>query len=91
MLLIYGGLLVLTYRDLPARPPGFIPQQDQGRLIISVQLPDSASLQRTQAAMAIVQQIAQETPGVAHTVAICGFVVSAAGKRFQFRLDVHRA
>ena len=53
-------------------PTGFIPQQDQGRLIVNVQLPDSASLQRTQEAMAQVDKIARETPGVAHTVAIAG-------------------
>ena len=52
VLLVYGGLLVLTYWVFQRAPPGFIPQQDQGRLIVNVQLPDSASLQRTKEAMA---------------------------------------
>ncbi len=47
VLMIYGGLLVLTYGTFKRAPSGFIPEQDQGRLILSVQLPDSASLQRT--------------------------------------------
>ncbi len=42
----------MTYRVFQRAPLGFIPQQDQGRLILSVQLPDSASLQRTEEAMA---------------------------------------
>src|SRR5262249_32766249 len=51
---------------------GFIPEQDQGRLICNIQLPDSSSLQRTMAAMAKVDEIVRETPGVAHTVTISG-------------------
>ena len=43
VLLAYGGLLVLTVRGVHAAPTGFVPQQDQGRVIAAVQLPDSAS------------------------------------------------
>ena len=72
VLLVYGGLVVLTYWVFQHAPTGFIPQQDQGRLIVSVQLPDSASLQRSKAAMEQVDKIALETPGVAHTITISG-------------------
>ena len=91
VLLVYGGLVALTYWVFQHAPTGFIPQQDQGRLIVGVQLPDSASLQRTQEAMAQVDKITRETPGVAHAVAHLGNVVSAAVQRLQLRLDVHRA
>ena len=84
VLVIYGGLLLVTYRVFQRAPLGFIPQQDQGRLILSVQLPDSASLQRTEQALGIVQDIAMETPGVAHTVAIAGlsFLLQANASNF---------
>ena len=72
VLLVYGALVVLTYWVFQHAPTGFIPQQDQGRLIVNVQLPDSASLQRTQAAMELVDQITLQTPGVSHTVTISG-------------------
>jgi multidrug efflux pump len=72
VLLAYGGLLGLTYWVLDRAPTGFIPQQDQGRLIVNVQLPDSASLERTKEAAAQVEAIARETPGVAHTITIAG-------------------
>ncbi len=84
VLLVYGGLLVATYWIFQKAPTGFIPQQDQGRLIVNVQLPDSASLERTQEAAAQLVAIARETPGVAHTVAICGlsFILQANSPNF---------
>jgi multidrug efflux pump len=84
VLLVYGGLLALTQMTLVSAPTGFIPEQDQGRLILNVQLPDSASLQRTQRAMALVDEIAHETPGVAHTVTISGlsFLLQANASNF---------
>ena len=84
VLLLYGGLLVSTYWIFQKAPTGFIPQQDQGRLIVNIQLPDSASLQRTQEAAAQLVAIARETPGVAHTVAICGlsFIMQANSPNF---------
>jgi hydrophobe/amphiphile efflux-1 (HAE1) family protein len=71
-LLVYGGLLVWTYWDFVHAPTGFIPQQDKGYILLSVQLPDSASMERTQKLMAHIEKIARETPGVAHTVGISG-------------------
>ena len=84
VLVAYGGLLGLTYWTLENAPTGFIPQQDQGRLILNVQLPDSASLQRTKEAMALVEEIAHEIPGVAHTVSIAGmsFLLQASSSNF---------
>jgi multidrug efflux pump len=84
VLMIYGGLLFLTYGTFKRAPLGFIPEQDQGRLILSVQLPDSASLQRTAAQMAIVEKICLETPGVAHTVSLAGmsFLLQANASNF---------
>ena len=48
-LLVYGGLLALTYWQFNRTPTGFIPQQDKGYLLLNVQLPDSASVERTRA------------------------------------------
>ncbi|HEY2783409.1 MAG TPA: efflux RND transporter permease subunit [Fimbriiglobus sp.] len=71
-LLAYGGLLYQTYRTLDSAPTGFIPSQDKGYLLVNVQLPDAASLPRTDAAIHIADQIARATPGVRHTVAVAG-------------------
>src|SRR5262249_16996844 len=72
VLAIYGGLLALTYWGFTATPTGFIPGQDKGFLLVNVQLPDSASLERTQKVMKRLEDIAGRTPGVKHTVGIAG-------------------
>jgi hydrophobe/amphiphile efflux-1 (HAE1) family protein len=71
-LLAYGGLLALTYWGFTQVPGGFIPDQDKGYLLVNVQLPDSASVERTEAVMAQVEKIAHEVPGVENTVGISG-------------------
>ena len=72
VLLLYGGLLALTYWQFTTAPTGFIPQQDKGYLLLNVQLPDSASIERTQRIMAGIEKLAHALPGVAHTVGIAG-------------------
>ncbi|MGZ5944884.1 MAG: efflux RND transporter permease subunit, partial [Isosphaeraceae bacterium] len=72
VLMVYGGLLVLTYWQFIRTPTGFIPQQDKGYLILNVQLPDSASVERTESVMAHIETMARETPGVEHTVGVSG-------------------
>src|SRR5436305_12054339 len=51
---------------------GFIPIEDQGYLVVAVQLPDGASLERTQKAMEQVAGIARNTPGVDQVVTVAG-------------------
>jgi multidrug efflux pump len=75
----YAALLVLTVWTFQSTPKGFIPQQDQGRLIVNVQLPDASSLERTHDAVLDVERIARETPGVAHTVTNSGVSFLAGG------------
>ncbi len=67
-------------------PTGFIPIEDQGYLLATVQLPDGASLPRTQAVMDKVDAIARKNPGVDKMVTIAGIsaldnnaVLSSAG------------
>ncbi len=54
-------------------PVSFVPDEDQGYFYINVQLPDSASLQRTEEVMAKLQKIAAGVPGVEHVTTISGF------------------
>jgi multidrug efflux pump len=84
VLLVYGGLLGLTAWVFNTAPTGFVPPQDQGRIICNIQLPDSASLERTKDAMATIQAIARREPGVAHTITISGisYVLQANSPNF---------
>jgi multidrug efflux pump len=85
VLFVYAGLLGLTGLGMARIPSGFIPIQDKGYLIANIQLPDSASLERTVEATAKVEKIVLETPGVAHTVAIVGqsFVLNANSSNYS--------
>ena len=76
----YLGIIALTGFGFTQVPSGFIPIQDKGRLIVNVQLPDSASLERTIEVMNRIEKMALETPGVAHTIGSSGrsFVLNAA-------------
>jgi len=56
-------------------PTGFLPIEDQGYLLAAVQLPDGASLARTQKVLDRVTTIAKGTPGVRQVVAIAGISV----------------
>ncbi len=71
-LVVYAGLLYLTYWGFTQAPIGFVPEQDKGYLLLNVQLPDSASVQRTQEIMARLDSMAHEMPGVKATVGISG-------------------
>jgi multidrug efflux pump len=82
VMVLYGGLLVLTGWQFTTAPTGFIPQQDKGYLILNVQLPDAASLERTQRMMDRIEKMAlgdpddpqqfPGIPGIKHTVSIAG-------------------
>ena len=73
VLVIYGGLIALTYLGFTTVPTGFIPAQDKGYLIVDIQLPYGASLERTDAVLLQASDSLLDVPGVAHTVGIAGF------------------
>ncbi len=73
VLLVYVGFLFLTAVGFQKVPIGFIPTQDQGYLIALAQLPDGASLQRSEEVRRQMSQIARDIPGIVHTVEFAGF------------------
>ncbi len=72
-LVVYIGLLGLTGFMFNKVPAGFIPEQDQGYLIVAIQLPEGASLERTDRVVQQVSQIVSETPGIEAAVGFAGF------------------
>src|SRR5205085_2769218 len=72
VLVVYGGLLGVTWWGCRHTPTGCIPQQDKGYLLVSVQLPDAASVTRSRDVVRRIEEIALKTPGDKHTVAISG-------------------
>jgi multidrug efflux pump len=84
VILVYVGLIGLTGFGFSRVPSGFVPIQDKGYLVVNIQLPDSASLERTVEVTEAVEKIALDTPGVAHTVAVPGlsFVLNANSSNY---------
>jgi hydrophobe/amphiphile efflux-1 (HAE1) family protein len=70
---VYVLLLGLTAWGFRAIPTGFIPAQDKGYLIVAIQLPDGASLERSDAVVHRASEIILATPGVKYAVAFAGF------------------
>jgi multidrug efflux pump len=84
VLVAYGALLLNTaygYRNLPS---GYIPNQDQGRFYITVQLPDAASLERTQAVVDHIARVVSEMNGVVYITGVAGqsFTLNCNGSNF---------
>ena len=65
--------MLLTALGFKTVPVGFIPLQDQGYLIGLAQLPDGASLQRSDEVRRQMVRLASGVPGVSHTVEFTGF------------------
>ena len=80
---VYGLLLGLTWLGFQAVPPGFVPTQDKAYLVSFAQLPEGATLDRTEAVIRKMSDIALKEPGVQSAVAfpglsINGFINSAS-------------
>ncbi|QSA96539.1 efflux RND transporter permease subunit [Methylococcus sp. EFPC2] len=73
VLVLYVGLNGLNFLAFEKVPTGFIPQQDQGYLILYTQLPDAASVERTNAVVQQATRIILDTPGITHVNAYAGW------------------
>ncbi|MDO7083966.1 multidrug efflux RND transporter permease subunit [Pseudocolwellia sp. AS88] len=74
--IVYVALLGGTVTLFNQVPSGFIPVQDKQLVIAVAQLPDAASLDRTEAVVRKMEEIAHKIPGVSHTVAFPGLSIN---------------
>jgi len=75
-LVVYAGLMGLTYLGFATTPTGFVPAQDKQYLVAFAQLPDAATLDRTEAVIKQMSEIAGKHPGVENTVAFPGLSIN---------------
>jgi len=75
-LFIYAGLIGLTYLGFARTPTGFIPPQDKQYLVSFAQLPDAATLDRTEDVIRRMGEIALKQPGVDHAVSFPGLSIN---------------
>ncbi len=76
VMLVYLALAGATYGLFNAVPGGFVPAQDKQYLIGFAQLPDAASLDRTEDVIKRMSDIAMAEPGVAHAIAFPGLSIN---------------
>ncbi|HEV7446136.1 MAG TPA: efflux RND transporter permease subunit, partial [Steroidobacteraceae bacterium] len=91
-LVVYGGLIALTYFGFGAVPGGFIPDQDKQYIIAIAQLPPAATLDRTDDVIRRIGEIGMKQPGVSHAVqfsgmSVNGFTPSSSAGIVFFPLD----
>jgi multidrug efflux pump len=75
-LVVYIGLIGLTWLGFSSVPGGFIPQQDKEYLVAFAQLPEAATLDRTEDVIRRMTDIMLAEPGVAHSVAFPGLSIN---------------
>ena len=75
MILCYAALAFLCVRLFNQLPTGFIPDEDQGKLFVNIQLPDAASLERTSAVARKVEAEAMRLPGVIDVLSVPGYSI----------------
>ena len=73
VLVVYVALLIGSYKILQAVPSGFIPKEDQGYFIVTIQAPEGTALERTLAITKKMEAILQATSGIAHVILFNGF------------------
>ncbi len=73
--IIYGGLVWATWKGFEIVPEGFVPGQDKQYLVGFAQLPDGASLDRTDEVMRRMSQIAMDEEGVKDAIAFPGLSI----------------
>ena len=73
LMIVYAGLIYLTYGRLAATPTGLIPQLDRAYFIAAFQLPPGATLDRTDVVVRRASDILLSRPGVDASVAFVGF------------------
>ncbi|WP_397452901.1 efflux RND transporter permease subunit [Pseudomonas sp. NA-150] len=73
---VYGGLIAMTWMGFNTTPTGFVPTQDKKYLVTFAQLPDAASLDRTEAVIRRMSDIAMKEPGFDSAVAFPGLSIN---------------
>ena len=84
MLVVYaalGGVAGLLYKNIP---DSFLPQEDQGSLMMMVQLPAGATKERTDATLATANAIITKMPEVESFLGVSGFSFAGSGQNMGF-------
>ena len=80
MMIVYIGLAVVGVFLFMRLPTAFLPTEDQGFIMVSVQLPAGATKERTDATLSQVTQLAKSIPEIENIITVSGFSFSGSGQ-----------
>ena len=80
LLIVYAAIAVAGVRMVTHLPTAFLPSEDQGFLMVSMQLPAGATKERTDVTVATLTGIAQSMPEVENVITVSGFSFSGSGQ-----------
>ncbi|ASK28166.1 efflux RND transporter permease subunit [Neisseria chenwenguii] len=80
MMVVYAALTAVGVFLFMRLPTSFLPTEDQGNLMLSVQLPAGATKERTDATLAHINGLAKSMPEVKDVIAVSGFSFSGSGQ-----------
>ncbi len=72
-MILFAGIAVAAWTGFTGLPTGFIPTEDQGYAMYAIQLPDAASLERTQAVVDDLETALESMEGVKDYISVTGF------------------
>lgn len=78
-MLVFGIFCAATFYLFQKLPAGFVPQEDQGAFMVDIQLPDGASLLRTQKVVAETEELIKKHPAVEHIISVTGYSILNQG------------
>ena len=73
VLVLYAGLMGVSGWGFSQLPTGFVPQEDQGYMMVAVQLPDAASLERTEEVLGRIRGAIESIPGIDQVTTVAGY------------------
>ena len=81
ILALFGGFILLDLAFVTSTPSSFIPLEDQGVILMNVQLPEGATFDRTKSIIDRVSQEVSQMPGVKQVTRVIGFsLMSGSGE-----------
>jgi multidrug efflux pump len=83
-LVIYGVIIACVVIMFSRLPTSFLPNEDQGTILVNVQLPPGATVNRTSGVMTQVEQFMLKQPEVANMVSVLGFSFAGSGQNAAF-------
>ena len=75
----FAGICALTFFGFTSLPTGFVPNEDQGYAMINIQLPDAASLERTESVVERMNKAVSKLPGIDYWMSVSGYSLLDGG------------